>query len=46
MDGVDVELHLVPTPSIPGLPLDALLGRVSEERIGHLMVAELRHHVG
>jgi hypothetical protein len=46
MDGVDVKLHLVPTPSSPDLPLGAVWGRVSEERMSHHLVTELFRCVG
>jgi hypothetical protein len=49
MDDVDVELHLIPTPSSPDLPLGAFGGGggwVGEEQLGHIMVAQLLRHVG
>jgi hypothetical protein len=44
MDGINVELHLVPTPSSLDSPLNVLMGLVGEERQGHHGVVKLLCH--
>jgi hypothetical protein len=47
VDVADVELHLIPTPTSPDLPLSASWGGgVGEKCLGRLMVLELFQHVG
>jgi hypothetical protein len=46
VDVADVELHLIPTPTSPDLPLGAPWGWVGEKCLGRLMVLELFQHVG